>query len=67
VRNPRMDALKVLGLTPAQFAAARTALEAFLTANDNKEDVDEATARASLPAAVSDRAWNHLKQVVGIA
>lgn len=66
MRNPKAQAIKAMGITQADFNAARAALVAFLVAHDNEEDVDETAARASLPAAVTDRVWNHLRRDVGV-
>ena len=66
MRNPRANPVKVLGVSPAAYAAARTAVLAFLDANDAQENVDEAAARATHPLLVADRVWNQLKAELGL-
>jgi hypothetical protein len=66
MRNPRAKPHRVLGVTAGELAAARAALEAFLDAADDQEDVAEAAARATHPLFADQRAWNHVKSVVGV-
>ena len=66
MRNPRADPLKVLGVNAAAYAAAKTAALAYLDANANLGDVDEAAVRATHPLLVTERVWNHLKAELGL-
>ena len=59
-RNPFADRLKVLGIPPGAFQAAKTQAENFLKAND------EAVVRAAVSPPVSDRAWNEIKKDLGL-
>jgi hypothetical protein len=65
-RNPFVDRLKVLGIPPGVFQAAKTQAENFLRANDDKEEIDEALVRAAVTPPVSDRAWNEIKKDLGL-
>lgn len=64
-RNPFVDRLKVLGILPGAFTAAKTQAENFLKANDDKQEVDEAVVRAAVTPPVSDRVWNEIKKDLG--
>ena len=59
-RNPFADRLKVLGIPPGAFQAAKTQAENFLKAND------DTVVRAAVSPPVSDRAWNEIKKDLGL-
>jgi hypothetical protein len=65
-RNPFVDRMKVLGILPGEFQAAKTQAENYLRANDDKEEVDEAQVRAALAQPVSGRVWNEIKKDLGL-
>ena len=63
--NPRAKVAALLKITQGTLDAAVAALTVFLDANADKADVDEATARASLPVPVTDQVWNEVKKAAG--
>ncbi len=65
-RNPFVDRLKVLGILPGEFQAAKVQAENFLRANDDKEEIDELLVRAAVTPPVSDRVWNEIKKDIGL-
>ena len=65
-QNPFVDRLKVLGIPPGAFQAAKTQAETFLKANDDKEEIDEALVRAVVIPPVSERVWNEIKKDLGM-
>jgi hypothetical protein len=58
--------MKVLGIAPGLFQAAKTQAETFLKVNDDKQEVDEALVRAAVGPPVSDRVWNEIKKDLGL-
>ena len=66
VRNRFADRMKVLGIAPGLFQAAKTQAETFLKVNDDKEVVDEADVRATVIPPVSDLVWNEIKEDLGL-
>lgn len=66
LRNRFADRMKVLGIAPGLFQAAKTQAETFLKVNDDKQEVDEALVRAAVGPPVSDRVWNEIKKDLGL-
>ena len=64
-RNPFADRLKVMGIAPGLFAAARTQAENYLRRNDDQEEVLEADVRESISSPVSERVWQEIKKDLG--
>lgn len=66
MRNPRAKFVKLLGVTQADFDAAKAALLAFLDARDGEDEVVEAAARASHALFADARVWNEAKKALGV-
>ena len=66
MRNPFAKSHRVLGKTQAQWDAIKTALTAFFTANDQREDIPESEIRAVHADLVNDRVWNQIRNDMGL-
>jgi len=66
VRNPAVKAYKVLGVTQADWQAIKTALQNYFAANEDKEELSDATLRALHPALARDEVWNQVRAELGV-
>ena len=66
ISNPFANIEKILGLVPGAFQAAKTQVEIFLRANDDKQQIDESLVRAAVIPQVSNRVWNEIKKDLGM-
>lgn len=65
-RNPFAKAHRVLGKTDGEWTALKNRVEAFLRANEDKQEIPDADLRA-LDAALSDPlTWNQVRAELGL-
>jgi hypothetical protein len=62
--NPRFKLYKALGLSLTQVAEIKTAVGAYMDANDNKQELDPAAVRALHPKLADERVWNSLLELM---
>lgn len=66
MRNPQAKVHLVLGYTQAQWDAAIAALNTYLAAHQDQEEIPDATIRALHPALARDEVWAEVKKALGV-
>lgn len=66
LRNPFSNIEKALDLPVGRFNTAKTQIEDFLRANDDKEFIEEVQLRAVLTIPVPDRVWNEILKALNL-
>ena len=66
MRNPQAKPHLVLGFTQAQWDAAFAAINTYLAAHTDQQEIPDATVRALHAALANDGIWAEMKKALGV-